>query len=116
MYCEHLKTKFHSTGRHGIMLGYTDHGTYTVELFENKHTVESLHVMFEERSFPALENMDSSSSSWEDDRWNISALEKSDTSSEGENSDEYEPFASEFVTDSDLDLSISNNLKSNCLF
>lgn len=67
VYDEHPKSKFHSTGRPGTMLECTYHGTYAMELLENKQTVESIFVTFDKHSFPALESMNSLSSSGEND-------------------------------------------------
>lgn len=100
VYDEHPKSKFHSTGRPRIFLGCNDHGVYTVELLAEKRTVNSVHVTFDESSFLALENMDSSSSSGEDGyQWQVdseSDSDKSSTGSDNDSSDEEDAFPSNF--------------------
>lgn len=56
------KSKVRSRAVPGLMMGCTDHGIYTVELLSNGKIVKSVHVKFDEASFPALDRDDSSSS------------------------------------------------------
>lgn len=97
VYDENLMSKFHSTGRPGIMLGYNDHGVYTVELPETRKTANYVHVTFDKSSFPELDDMESSSSSGEDeDEWDSAAEVSSDVPEESENSNKDDAFPSNF--------------------
>lgn len=97
VYDENPKSKFHSTGRPGIMLGWNNHGVYTAELMETKQTVTSVHVTFDESSFPALDNLESSTSSREDeDEWESQSSSSSKTSEYGEDSDQEDVFPTNF--------------------
>lgn len=69
VYNEKPKSKFHSRAQPETFLGCDDHGRYTVELIQNKKVVNSVQVTFEEDSFPALENPDSSSTGEEPNDW-----------------------------------------------
>lgn len=65
------KSKAHSRAEPGIFVGLNDHGVYLVELLGSKKLVTSVHVTFDEESFPALEkdssSDDDSESSWSTD-------------------------------------------------
>ncbi len=63
VYNNHPKSKVHSRGQPGIVLGCSDHGIYKVELSSSRKIVYTRHVTFDESSFPALEEDSSSSSS-----------------------------------------------------
>lgn len=55
------KSKVHAKASPAIMLGCNDHGVYTVELLSTNHIVNSVHVTFDETSFPGLQHSESSS-------------------------------------------------------
>lgn len=87
VYNENPKSKFHSTGQAGIMLGCNDQGVYTVELVASKQTVNSVHVKFDELSFPGLNHPDSDSSTGESEFWDNEVQENSPESEDISNSD-----------------------------
>lgn len=62
VYNDNPRSKVHARAIPGIFLGFNDNGVYTVELSTSKKVVNSVHVTFDEDSFPGLENGDSSSS------------------------------------------------------
>lgn len=56
------KSKVHAKAAPAIMLGCNDHGVYTVERLDDHRIVNSVHVTFDESSFPGLDHSASSSS------------------------------------------------------
>lgn len=62
LYNETPKSKFHSSEKSGTILSSDDYGRNAVELIEDKNVFHSVQVTFDEKSFPALKNSDSSSS------------------------------------------------------
>ncbi len=62
VYNEHPKSKAHARAEPGIFLGCNDNGVYMVEKIVDRKLVNSVHVSFDEESFPGLLNSDSSSS------------------------------------------------------
>ena len=62
------KTKVHSRASPGIFPGCDDNGVYSIELLASRKLIRSVHVTFDEETFPALEqSSDESSSSDEED-------------------------------------------------
>ena len=80
---ESPKSKVHARAVPGIFLGCNDYGVYSVMLLDSNKVVNSVHVTFDESSFPGLEK-ESSSSSGESN--------SSDQTSDSEDSDS--PFSS----------------------
>ena len=56
------KSKVHARAVPAVMLGCNDHGIYTVERLTDRKIINSVHVTFDEESFPKLEDSSSSSS------------------------------------------------------
>eukprot|EP00171_Calliarthron_tuberculosum_P019463 IDg19463t1 len=66
------KSKVHAKAAPAIMLGCNDYGIYTVELLDNHRIVNSVHVTFDEGSFPGLD-LSASSSSGEGSEFDFSS-------------------------------------------
>lgn len=62
VYNEEPKSKAHAKAFPGIYLGCDDNGVYMVEMLNDKRLINSVHVSFDEDSFPGLHCSDSSSS------------------------------------------------------
>lgn len=77
VYNETPKSKAHARAEPGIMLGCDDNGVYMVERLSDRKLLNSVHVTFDEASFPGLEDSDSSSSGessdWEGSEGNESS-------------------------------------------
>lgn len=101
VYNENLKSKFHATPRPGIMLGFDDNGVYTVELFPSRKPVNTVHVIFDETTFPALEKTDSSASSSEDELQDSQPDNSSDTDSSSDSSSDSDVFPATFGNGND---------------
>ena len=54
-------SKVHARAVPGIFLGCNDHGVYIVERLTDRKVINSVHVTFDESTFPGLEKSDSSS-------------------------------------------------------
>ena len=62
-------SKIHATAAPAIMLGCNDNSVYTLERLNDKKIINSVHVTFDEQSFPKLDLSDSSSSGEENDEY-----------------------------------------------
>lgn len=64
VYTGEQRTKFHAKAQRTIFLGCSDSGIYTVERINDTMILNSVHVRFDEDSFPGLESSYSSSSGY----------------------------------------------------
>ena len=78
VYNESPKSKVHARAIPGIFLGCDDNGVYLVESLVDRKLVNSVHVTFDEASFPGLENRESSSSGESDDMYETESSSSSE--------------------------------------
>lgn len=85
IYNEDAPSKVHARAQPGIYLGSDDNGVHTCEILNNRRTVYSRNVTFDETSFPALEFDNSSSSGSDNEEYEI---ESSDDTKSYQDSDQ----------------------------
>lgn len=101
------KTKVHGRASPAIFLVCNDHGVFTVERMTDGKIINSVHVTFDEESFPALDKSDSSSSDNDSDKI-YHESETSDTHSTEEDSEPFQNVYSESISSEGSSVEDSN--------